>query len=333
VGFDEIVFLFPGHENLAGLRRLDVDRDWRHFTTGLSAWVLQTYLRLHERGLPVQLTDRMPNNGIVVMHAHSGAAVQHAGIPPAVVVVGVRADKPAQHFADFEIVQNNRSADGRSFAVPHWPQPGLLARDAQRGHLLGKAGYKGHLKMLNPALRSTAWEEHLRQAGIAWCCDAVPFGGPGSVYQTVAWNDYQRVDAVVAVRPEWRGSYPTKPATKLVNAWLAGVPAVLGPEDAYRELRRGRLDYLEVRSLTEAERAVDRLATDSGLYLDMVANGRTRASAFTAEEVAQRWATLLFEDLPRALAAGGGRRAASRRSGLRGWRRRGISALRSSRRP
>src|SRR5436309_1927650 len=80
---------------------------------------------------------------------------------------------------------------------------------------------------------------------------------------------------VLAVRPEGRST--NKPASKLVNAWLAGVPALLGPEIAYRELRRSELDYCEVSSLAEAQAAVDRLLGDPGLYNAMVENGRARA--------------------------------------------------------
>ena len=37
-----------------------------------------------------------------------------------------------------------------------------------------------------------------------------------------------------------------KPPSKLFNSWLAGVPAVLGHESAYRAERRSDLDYIEV---------------------------------------------------------------------------------------
>jgi hypothetical protein len=103
---------------------------------------------------------------------------------------------------------------------------------------------------------------------------------------------------VVALRPPDRRLHTGKPATKLINAWRAGAPAVLGPEVAYRELRRSELDYLEAASLAEARAAVERLAGDPQLYRAMVDNGHTRARELSFAATTGRWAELLFETLP-----------------------------------
>ncbi len=198
-------------------------------------------------------------------------------------------------------MQNGWFADGRrTFAVPFWPQPGLLARSAGRGHAVETVAFKGHVKTLNPALRSEEWIGALARRGITWQCDAVRFAGPGAVYDHVAWNDYTDVDVVVAVRPQWTGRYLTKPASKLINAWRAGVPAVLGPEQAYREPRHSALDYVEVRSLAETTDAVERLPENGELFAAMVANGHERAHVFTEDAIAARWVEVLFEEIPRA---------------------------------
>ena len=42
-----------------------------------------------------------------------------------------------------------------------------------------------------------------------------------------SWSDFSQVDLVVAIRPPHPRLHSPKPATKLVNAWIAGVPAVL----------------------------------------------------------------------------------------------------------
>jgi hypothetical protein len=76
------------------------------------------------------------------------------------------------------------------------------------------------------------------------------------------------------------------------------VPALLGPEVAYRELRRSPFDYLEAGTRAEAERAVERLLAEPGLYAAMVENGRARAADYTAAAILPRWAELLFETLP-----------------------------------
>lgn len=46
----DVYFFLPGEPTLEPLRRLDPDRDWRHFVRGEDAWILQTYLRLRTLG-------------------------------------------------------------------------------------------------------------------------------------------------------------------------------------------------------------------------------------------------------------------------------------------
>ncbi|HVM26214.1 MAG TPA: glycosyltransferase [Mycobacteriales bacterium] len=297
---DEVAFYLPG-ARLDLLRKLDVDAEWPRFATGLHAWVLQTYLRLRERGLPVRLTDTVPDQGVLVTHAHSREQLLAGGPGRGLVVVTVRADKAPQHYADVEVVQNAGSADGRRvLAVPHWPQPGLVPRDPGRGDEVRTAAFKGHLSALHPSLLEPSWAAFLADRGIDWHCDGAAFGGPGTTYTGVSWNDYSGTDLVVAARRDWTDPAARKPASKLVNAWLAGVPALLGPELPYRELRRSPLDYLEVGSLTELQSAVDRLLGSPDLYRAMVENGRGRAHAFTVAAVAEQWQRLLFEQVPRA---------------------------------
>ena len=85
--------------------------------------------------------------------------------------------------------------------------------------------------------------------------------------------------------PYWRSAVcppivlETKPASKLVNAWAAGVPAMLGPEPAYRELRSSPLDFLETPAAEAVLDAIDRLRGEPGLYAAMAENGLRRAAS------------------------------------------------------
>lgn len=219
-----------------------------------------------------------------------------------VVLVGIRADNREPLIADFEVVQNGRFADDRRrFFIPHWPQPGLIPRDPARGAAVSRIAYKGFDGNLDPEFRSPAWTGFLAENGIDWVVDSVEFAGRATDRLALEWPDFRTVDLVLAVRPRG-GRETSKPATKLVNAWIAGVPALLGPELAFRELRRSELDYLEVSSLDEARAAVRRLLDDPGLYRAMVENGRRRAAELTGEVLVRKWTSLLFERIP-ALAA------------------------------
>lgn len=65
------------------------------------------------------------------------------------------------------------------------------------------------------------------------------------------WRDYREADVVVAVRPFDSSLHAAKPPSKLINAWLAGVPALLGAEAA-RSFRRSGA----VRSRTAGPRSL-----------------------------------------------------------------------------
>lgn len=295
-----ITFYLPGAEDVALMQDLDPDRDWRYFGSGVAIWIGQTYLRLKRAGSPVVLDSRPPASGIVVLHADSLASYfADPGLAHGCLIVCVRADRPRQRHADFEIVQNGASArDPRCRFIPHWPQPGLIPRDPARGSRVANVAYKGGQQESAPMLAQPAWLAFMAQAGLTWTRDEAKWTGPGlRRYDETAWNDYSGTDLIVAIRNNCADPRLNKPASKLVNAWMAGVPAILGPEYAYRELRRSELDYLEAASLEDAMAAVRRLQADPGLYRAMVENGRRRAADFTAQAITGRWQDLLLRDM------------------------------------
>jgi hypothetical protein len=309
-----VTFFLPPGEPFAALSRLDPDRDWMELQRGERTWILQTYLRLARAGLPVELSDRAAP-GIVVYHATSWRALQRQRSALAggdALFVGVRADLNLVPNADVEIVQNRTSAGGRRRVyVPHWPQPALLPRDPGRGDRVETVAFKGIRGSLHADLQSPLWTQALERLGLAWEADEMAYTDDDESRRRLRWNDYRETDLVVALRPRGRRLHPSKPATKLVNAWLAGVPAILGPEAAFREERESPLDYIEVADVQEAIVAVQRLASDPGLYRAMIDHGRHRALAFSTEILLERWRELLFETLPplaRELRSGRGRR-------------------------
>ena len=296
-----VTFFLPPGEPIADLAGLDPDRDWMRFQRGERIWILQTYLRLARAGHPVVLSDR-PAAGIVVFHTSSWRELhrQRASFADAeALLVGVRADLNLVPNSDLEVVQNRTSAGGlRRLYVPHWPQPGLLPRDPARGDRVTVAAFKGNRESLHPDLRSPNWAAALAGVGIGWEPDEMAFTHDDRTRRRLRWNDYREVDLLVALRPRSRRLFPSKPATKLVNAWLAGVPAVLGEEAACREERRSPLDYLEVANAGEALAAVRRLVGEPGLYRAMVDQGQRRALDFSTAHILEHWRRLLFETLP-----------------------------------
>ena len=301
-----VAFYLADEPDLEAVRRLDPDLDLAAFRHGERAWVVHTCFRLRAAGYPVELVDTPPAGGLVVFHAkHKHALARAVRGRRDLSFVGLRADNSSPLLADFEIVQNGRFADGSSrFAVPFWPQPGLLPREPGRGTRLERVGYLGLFENLHPDFRDGAWERALAGLDLEWVLRKVTYREMGDPTR-IDWEDCRQIDALLAVRPREPYLEYAKPASKLVNAWRAGVPALIGPEYAFREIRRSDDDYLEVRDADQALAALRRLRADPGLYSRMVANGRARAAEFSFEAITARWAELLFEVIPARIANGG----------------------------
>ncbi|PSN07429.1 hypothetical protein C7293_30475 [filamentous cyanobacterium CCT1] len=104
---------------------------------------------------------------------------------------------------------------------------------------------------------------------------------------------------MVAVRSfrwqdRWRTrGYSHKPATKLYNGWLAGVPMMLGVESAFRAERQSPLDYWEVATPADLWSTLVRLKQDADLRRAMVDQGQRRSPAVRPESIVQRWLDFL----------------------------------------
>ncbi|MDY7024021.1 MAG: hypothetical protein SWJ54_22180, partial [Cyanobacteriota bacterium] len=110
------------------------------------------------------------------------------------------------------------------------------------------------------------------------------------------WNDYSQVDAIVAIRGFGKeNKYKNKPATKLFNAWLAGVPAILGYESAYRAEGMPNWNYLEVTSFNELIFALSQLKSSQTLRHYLVKNGQIKVHQFQPENITHRWRYFLTE--------------------------------------
>ncbi len=293
--------LLDDPRTLRYLSELNPDSDWREFVSTTSAWVLQTYLRLKQAGHDVELRDSLPDDGIAIVSTgdYHGLLRGRWSSTNAILVAARGSYKRTPPFADIEIVQNPSQADGkRRFLVPHWPQPGLMPRDPGRGTMIRRAAFKGFPDNLQPDFQGPEWPEFLRSNDIEWLHDAVPYADIRTDSGALNWPDYRTVDLIIAVRAANPSMYPDRPATKLYNGWLAGVPCILGPESAYRALRRDELDYIEVANVAEAKAAVRRLLNEPALYRAMVERARARAAEFTVERVTSAWYQLLFERLP-----------------------------------
>lgn len=247
--------------------------------SGIYAWTVQTYLRLRDSGFPCELvTGKLPQDGIIVAHRKSlGRRFRPS---PKALLVCLKADADFHSYAHLHVVLNR--SDLRPWHpgvyLPHWPQAGLLPRAPGRGDAWKNAVFFGDRGSLAAEMSGPAWERTLRALELTW--DPV---------EPARWNDFRQADVIVAVRSFDRQRYPSKPPTKLYNAWHAGVPAILGRELAYQHERQSPLDYLEAGSYAELVEALRRLQADPELRRAMVAHGRQRARESDPAVVTGRW--------------------------------------------
>jgi hypothetical protein len=255
---------------------------------GKYSWTLQTYLRLKDR-LPCRLAEHLPTSGIVVSHRDFLPVLL---LPRDIFLVCIKADRNAHTWANFHVVQNEHDPIRRtpkglrnSAAMTFWPQAGLIPRDVTREDRCENVAFLGRGLNLATELRGEAWACKLKQAGFDWSVRT----------DRSQWSDYRGIDEP---RNDSVFDPRSKPANKLINSWLAGVPAIVGPEPAYRQARRSRLDFLQVESVEDLGHALNHLRIYPSLYREMVENGLERAKEFSQDAVADQWVHLCRDVLP-----------------------------------
>lgn len=246
-------------------------------------WVVQTWIQLRRRDCDVRLTRELQPRAISVL---TNIEVTRRDVRPDCYLVVCRHDLGRPGICHRRIVQNELNVwDSTDHLVPHWPQPGLLPRNPGRGTRVERLVFKGGPNNLDPAFRSDAFRDALVAEGVSLDIglESRPDDAP------VEWCDYREADLVLAVRNLTHYDASNKPASKLVNAWLAGVPALLGPEPAFRALYVDERDFVEVRRPDDVLRAVRRLRAEPERYRAMIERGFARGRDFTADAVARRW--------------------------------------------
>lgn len=269
---------------LAQLTAADIDRLQDRFRSGIDVWTVQTYLQiapaLRERGYTVSIGPKVLAGSILL--AHRDDLNTFFGGLHRTFIVSCRADRPRTASADIEILQNALNlCPSREFFIPLWPQPGLISRDPARGDTIQRMAYFGRQDSLPPWFSSPDFRNALSVLGIEF------------EIRHRAWHDYHDIDLVLAHRIEAPTMLRQKPATKLYNAWLAGVPALLAPEPEYQRMRTAPEDFIEIESPDAVLAAVRQLQTEPARYAVMRTRCAERASEFSAPAIAARWLDLL----------------------------------------
>lgn len=255
------------------------------FVRGRDVWIVQTFYNLRKLGFPVQISSRLNKDQINVVHYDD---VLNFSSFHDKFVVSVRADRDPLFISNFEIVQNKSSIFSLNHHyIPHWPQPGIVKRDISRGEKLENIVYMGNKENIDEFYTSTQFISALDSLGMRL------------IIQDCDWWNYREADVVLAIRTGPPFFLSTKPASKLVNAWIAGCPAILSQESGYRELKESNDDYIEALCPEDVLTALKRLYENPDLVLRMRENGHRRATAFSVEAIAKIWERFLFHHVAR----------------------------------
>ncbi len=248
------------------------------------AWIYQTWLRLTEAGFAACLVHELPKAGIVV--ALTGTLPPRYRPPGAQLLLGVAADGLPHPGANLHLLQNAAHAarlPGSVF-MPHWPHPQLVPRDSQRGDVFRNVRFHGDARNLPTELAAPAFAEALRtQLDLAF-----------EIRPPHQWHDYSDADCVLAIRTFDRKPLLSKPATKLYNAWLAGVPVLGGLDSAARTDGHPGIDYISCGSPDEVLSTLHRLKADPVLRGSLADAGARTGQNFSQPATTGRWKALLL---------------------------------------
>jgi hypothetical protein len=185
-------------------------------------WSAQPYITLKHLGLNVHLVgDYVP--GKICLIPSDNLVTRDR--PFNSYVVACRADRGRPEICEQRLVVNELNViDNTDHYLPHWSQPNLIPRNRDRGTQVKTLVFKGMERNLAAPFKSAEFQKELQAIGVQF---VVSSEEPTRQFQE--WADYSQADVVLAVRNNTEYDLTVKPALKLINAWLAGCPAILDP--------------------------------------------------------------------------------------------------------
>jgi hypothetical protein len=283
------VLLNRSPDELKRLSEVNPDTQWEEFRFGPQSWVLQTFLRLGRIGFLVELTSHFMVDAVNFCY---NAELRRLKRPKRAFVVGIRADYPSVSWPQIEIVQNKSQLTSKAIMIPHWPQPGLLKREANRGALVRTVGYFGNQVNHYTRFIRVASGFFRVQDTILAICEKLGLAfvnrGPGD------WNDFSDIDVIVGMRAFGNRRFDTKPSTKLVNAWLAGAPFIGGADSAFLQIGIPEFDYLVARTPQEFEAQLLTLVQDGRRYESIVKRGTAMARLYDEVAITNLWTQAIY---------------------------------------
>lgn len=258
-------------DQLASLQSIRLGENYPYWLGGRFNWAAQSYLVLRQWREGVTISSAARPEMINFAHCMSWRG---AGGRRGEYRISVRADYPRLFDVDFEILQNPITPRcARQVYLPYWPVPGIMPREPSRRGIktvayAGRVGQRNLAPQLKPDV--------LKGVNL-------------TLVRPDRWHDLSRIDLLIAIRDFCGRAHNDKPASKLFNAWIAGIPLIGGADSAFSAIGRPGVDYVRVTTEEEFNAAVERLRSDCSFYEAIVDAGRQRAAEFSHDAIASVW--------------------------------------------
>ncbi|MCX6957158.1 MAG: hypothetical protein NT164_01255 [Verrucomicrobiae bacterium] len=260
-------------------------------------WIYQTWALLKHAGLHFSLVTEPPEEGILIMHADQSTKFLKDDAPfsEKLFVVNIVADTRPHPRAHLNIVQNKayHYFMPRSLFMPHWSQSHLIMRDPARGSRFENIVFFGYHDNIAAELLTEEWSDTLRRT----------LGLYFYLQEAANWHDYSQVDCSIAIRDFSHQKHFRRPATKLYNAWQAGVPFIGGSDSAFSSEGHPGKNYFKATSPNQVLNILKRLKESDSLRMDVANEGWKSKQIATRDAIFNRWKDLVLEVLPRLAAA------------------------------
>jgi hypothetical protein len=277
----------------------DPDGDPARYASGVGHNVLELAKRVQQLGRAVAVgSEALPSGSPVVFllkDAYSSganlrgalAAVQRARGCFAVI----RSDTPSSWSfpispsREFVATKGGARMDWQLW-LPPLPQRGLRPRAAERAGGLRSLVLKCNPENIPAEVATSRWARTLAARGVEWSIDS-PSRTDG---YDQTWHDFTDVDAVLcAPHPGNELDPHRKPATRLINAWVAGCIPLVAREPAYLELASDGMDALFFERLDECPALVEELRADPSRLRALEQRVAARGIEFSVERTSRLW--------------------------------------------
>lgn len=287
-----------------GVDSWNPDAEPQRFASAVGHGLFELFVRLRAAGACVELGDTPSREPHLVVasaallwrsrSAAAGALRAVAGARDRFVLI--RGDVPLWWHLPIkpvvEVMPNRLvSRAANQLWLAPLPQRGMLRRAGGPVERIRTVGLKCNPENLPPELREPALGDALRTLGVELRLD-VPTRTDGSDQH---WHDFSEIDAVLCTRSGPAHDLLRKPATKLINSWVAGCIPIATPEPSYAELATDGEDVCFVDALAELPGLLERV-NSSAARLDRLDRGiAARRAEFEPQRVLGRWRQMLEE--------------------------------------